>query len=75
MHSDCRRCTAGLEHCHGTVIRHPLRHAECTDGACAGPELASHEFVVDCDATGCPCAQPTAHPIGSAVSSASLRSG
>ena len=37
MSVKCRKCEAGWEHCHGTVIRHSLRHSECTDFDCPGP--------------------------------------
>jgi hypothetical protein len=52
---ECRECQAGLEHCHGTLIRHWLHRSECTDEDCAGAELLPHTFVVDCDAVGCDC--------------------
>jgi hypothetical protein len=55
--TECRECRAGLEHCHGTVIRHWLHRSECTDEDCAGPELLPHVYVVDCDVAGCDCAQ------------------
>ena len=53
---ECRDCRAGLEHCHGTLIRHWLHRAECTEEGCTSPELMAHAFVVDCDAVGCRCA-------------------
>ena len=62
----CRKCEAGWEHCHGTVIRHSLRHAECTHFDCPDPELIPHALVIDCDVVGCECAQP----MGSAAESA-----
>ncbi len=52
----CRDCRAGLEHCHGTIIRHWLHRSECTEEGCTSPELMPHAFVVDCDAVGCHCA-------------------
>ena len=52
----CRECQAGLEHCHGTIIRHRLHRSECTEEGCTSPELFPHIFVVDCDAVGCDCA-------------------
>jgi hypothetical protein len=55
MSADCRDCRAGLEHCHGTIIRHWLRRSECTDPGCVSPELLPHTFVIDCDAVGCGC--------------------
>ena len=63
----CRECRAGLEHCHGTLIRHWLHRSECTDEDCVGPELLPHTFVVDCEAVGCDCTHmdaPSAHRIG-----------
>ncbi|MCV7258905.1 hypothetical protein [Mycobacterium shimoidei] len=56
----CRDCRAGLEHCHGTLIRHWARRAECTEDGCTSPELMAHAFVVDCDVAGCQCAEPIA---------------
>jgi hypothetical protein len=55
MSADCRDCLAGLEHCHGTIIRHSLRRSECTETDCVSPELLAHTFVIDCDAVGCTC--------------------
>ncbi|WP_099025888.1 hypothetical protein [Mycolicibacterium palauense] len=63
MEPRCRLCAAGLQHCHGTLIRHSLGHAECTEDGCTTPEAVVHTFVIDCDAVGCDCAQP----IGSTV--------
>jgi hypothetical protein len=55
--TDCRDCRAGLDHCHGTIIRHWLHRSECTEEGCTSPELMPHAFVVDCDAVGCDCAE------------------
>ncbi|OSC41534.1 hypothetical protein [Mycobacterium decipiens] len=64
MSTDCRDCRAGLEHCHGTIIRHaegPLHHrAECIERDCVSPDLLPHAFAVDCSAVGCGCAQSVA---------------
>ncbi|HZU47491.1 MAG TPA: hypothetical protein VFA16_09630 [Mycobacterium sp.] len=60
MSTTCRDCRAGLDHCHGTVIRHSLRRSECTEDGCTSPELLPHDFVVDCDAVGCACGEPAA---------------
>ena len=60
----CPKCQAGWEHCHGTVIRHAVRHAECTHHDCPGPELVPHTAVLDCDVIGCECED---QPIGSAM--------
>ena len=60
MNSRCRDCLAGLEHCHGALIRHRLHRSECTEENCVGPELTVHGFVLDCDAVGCDCANTDA---------------
>ena len=57
MSRGCRDCQAGLDHCHGTLIRHWLHRSECTEEGCTSPELMPHAFVVDCDAVGCNCAE------------------
>ncbi|OYN77267.1 hypothetical protein CG716_18840 [Mycolicibacterium sphagni] len=59
MVRSCRECTAGLGHCHGTLIRHTAHRAECTEGGCGSPELVLHTFVIDCDTVGCDCTQQT----------------
>ncbi|OBF88452.1 hypothetical protein A5791_17415 [Mycobacterium sp. 852002-51163_SCH5372311] len=68
MSMGCRECRAGLDHCHGTVIRHSvgrlLGRAECTEPGCASPELSLHAFVVDCDAVGCGCAAESVALVG-----------
>ena len=58
--AECRDCRAGLDHCHGTIIRHWLHRSECTEEGCTSPELMPHAFVVDCDAVGCECAEVSA---------------
>ncbi|WP_293051370.1 hypothetical protein [Mycobacterium sp.] len=55
MNTGCRDCRAGLEHCHGTLIRHPLRHSECTECGCPAPEWLPHACVIDCAAIDCGC--------------------
>lgn len=57
MADNCRACRADLAHCHGTLIRHPLRRPECTDDDCIDYALVLHAFVIDCDAAGCRCAE------------------
>lgn len=69
MSATCRECTAGDEHCHGTVIVHIGRRPECTEADCNAPE-ALHGYTVDCYAVGCGCAED--QPIGPAVSSFSV---
>ena len=66
----CRLCGAGLEHCHGTVVKHALRDWECTEYDCPDPELITHTLVIDCEVIGCECDQP----IGSATGATLLRS-
>ncbi|MGF2950759.1 hypothetical protein ACOJVP_00145 [Mycobacterium sp. THU-M116] len=60
MSHECRACRAGLDHCHGTRIRHALHRSECTEADCHDPETVPHTFVVDCDALGCGCAESVA---------------
>jgi hypothetical protein len=55
--NECRECRAGVEHCHGTVIHHALRHLECTEDDCVTAEVM-HALRIDCEAIGCGCAQP-----------------
>ncbi|WP_082983134.1 hypothetical protein [Mycobacterium sp. 1423905.2] len=57
MSAGCRDCRDGLEHCHGTIIRHAVSRPECTEPDCTAPELFIHTFVIDCDAIGCECAE------------------
>lgn len=56
----CRECRLGRPHCHGTLIRHSDRHANCTDDACAHPEVLLHTLTIDCEAVGCRCGEPEA---------------
>jgi hypothetical protein len=64
MSADCRDCRAGLDHCHGTIIRHSggrfWGRSECTEPDCFAPELLPHTFVIDCDSIGCGCAETIA---------------
>lgn len=75
MSTDCRDCRAGLDHCHGTVIRHPLARPECTEPDCVSPELQPHIFVLDCNAVSCECTEsatapgPSDQPIGRCLTS------
>ncbi len=55
MGNDCRECLAGLPHCHGTLIRHPGQHMQCTEPDCAHPEGLLHSLSIDCGAIGCEC--------------------
>lgn len=60
----CRGCLAGLEHCHGTLINHPVARAECTEPDCVTAE-GLHAFSIDCDAIGCLClGTVSAHRVG-----------
>ena len=60
MSLQCRYCRDGWEHCHGTVIIHAQRRAECTEDGCVNPESIVHTLRIDCDAVGCSCGQPAA---------------
>jgi len=60
MGQQCRYCRDGLEHCHGTVIIHAQRGAECTADGCDAPELIEHTLRIDCDAVGCACGRSVA---------------
>jgi hypothetical protein len=70
----CRSCEAGWEHCHGTVVRHSLRHWECTDVDCPSPELVPHSVIIDCEAVGCACDQPIGSVDDSSLSAAVVSS-
>ncbi len=59
MSTQCRYCSDGLKHCHGTVIIHVQRRAECTDD-CDGPDLIAHTLRIDCNAVGCGCSRVAA---------------
>jgi hypothetical protein len=60
MSLQCSYCRDGWEHCHGTVIVHAQRRAECTEDDCGGPDFIAHVLRIDCDAVGCSCAQSAA---------------
>jgi len=61
MGNDCRECLAGRPHCHGTLIRHPGQHPQCTEPECWHPEVLLHTLSVDCDAVGCDCRERDDH--------------
>jgi hypothetical protein len=54
----CADCTQDLEHCHGTLIRHPDGFTECADDPGCGCGVDLHVFGICCDETGCLCAEP-----------------
>lgn len=54
----CRECREGRPHCHGTLVRHPGQHWQCTEPDCAHPEILLHSLRIDCEALGCRCAEP-----------------
>lgn len=58
MSNDCRDCRAGLAHCHGTIIDHPLRVPECSDDTCTDTTPVLHGYAIGCDAVGCGCGVP-----------------
>ncbi|BDT92999.1 MULTISPECIES: hypothetical protein [Nocardia] len=55
--TDCSSCESAFDHCHGTLIVHASRIAECTDEHCLELSHARHAFVLDCRdlAGGCRC--------------------
>jgi hypothetical protein len=62
--SACRDCSAGLVHCHGTVIHHTFQWAECTEPGCTTDEVV-HSLRIDCEAIGCTCGvEVSAHRVG-----------
>lgn len=66
MTNQCRACRLGLEHCHGALIHHPYRRAECTEDGCVVADSV-HELHLDCIAVGCACDEAealSAHRVG-----------
>ncbi|WP_327111648.1 hypothetical protein OHB12_26380 [Nocardia sp. NBC_01730] len=53
--SSCLSCESTIDHCHGTLIVHVNRIAECTDEECIDLNHARHTFVVDCGALAGSC--------------------
>ncbi|MGH3724702.1 MAG: hypothetical protein ACRDUS_11345 [Mycobacterium sp.] len=51
----CRDCARDIDHCHGTLVMHSYRHAECTALDCDGPYLLRHSLVIDCVTAQCDC--------------------
>nr|WP_081706367.1 hypothetical protein [Nocardia sp. CNY236] len=54
----CSSCESASDHCHGTLIVHAGRIAECTE-QCFDSAHARHAFVIDCRdlAGGCRCTE------------------
>ncbi len=48
----------GLDHCHGTLVRHADGVVECTDAGCVATEVVRHTLVIECESVegGCSCA-------------------
>lgn len=61
--ADCRECLAGRPHCHGTLVRHPGQHCQCTEPDCIHPEVLMHSLSIDCEAIGCECGERDDHGI------------
>lgn len=59
--TNCPSCAAALDHCHGTLVLHAGRIAECTDAGCFDFDHARHTFIVECGdlAGGCRCGSPS----------------
>ena len=53
--SRCPDCGLNLDHCHGTLVVHGDRTAECTNPTCELPDLLRHAFVIDCLAVSGGC--------------------
>lgn len=53
----CAGCESATDHCHGTLIVHVGRGAECTTQQCVDLDHARHLYIVDCldVAGGCSC--------------------
>jgi hypothetical protein len=53
--SSCQDCGLEIDHCHGTLVVHSDRTAECTDAACELLDLLRHPLIIDCVAVlgGC----------------------
>jgi hypothetical protein len=66
--TSCPDCGRDLDHCHGTLVLHRDRTAECTDTNCELADLLRHAFIIDCTAVpgGCCMAERAAgFPIAS----------
>jgi hypothetical protein len=53
--STCLECGLDIDHCHGTLIMHSDRMAECTQPGCELADLLRHALIIDCAAVmgGC----------------------
>jgi hypothetical protein len=53
--SSCSDCGLEVDHCHGTLVVHDDRTADCTDAACELLDLLRHAIILDCVAVlgGC----------------------
>ncbi|MFE0026920.1 hypothetical protein [Amycolatopsis sp. NPDC059021] len=53
---DCASCTAGIDHCHGTLVVHPDGgFAECTDDGCTDDDRVRHALIIDCHTLDAAC--------------------
>ena len=62
--SSCEDCSLEIDHlkidhCHGTLVVHSDRTAECTDTSCELADPMRHELIIDCAAVllGCCAAE------------------
>ena len=46
--SSCPDCGLEIDHCHGTLVVHSDRTAECTDAVCELADLLRHGLIIDC---------------------------
>lgn len=51
----CHPCTAGIDHCHGTLVLHADGTAECDEHHHCEAREDLHEWWVPCIDLGCGC--------------------
>lgn len=56
---ECATCSAGLDHCHGTLVLHFEAPPECTEPGCTDLGRARHLLIIDCRSVsgGCVCTE------------------
>lgn len=54
---ECISCSAGLDHCHGTLVLHTDDVVECTEPGCRDYDRIRHTLTLTCDEIpgGCHC--------------------
>jgi hypothetical protein len=51
-----------IDHCHGTLVMHNDRTAECTDAACELADPLRHALIIDCAVVLGGCCAEEAEP-------------